>query len=84
MQAIWPLSMAVHSETRSCKEFKLQPTLYEGRVLGAKRARPFEEIIGSSNEALVKIGGFEVNSPIDTGSAVRTISEKYYRENLNH
>lgn len=60
--------------------------MYKGRVLGddCKVKRPIQEIVGSSNEADVKVDGKKAKALVDTGSGINTISEKFYRENLQH
>lgn len=60
--------------------------MYKGRVLGddCKVKRPIQEIVGNSNEADVKVDGKKAKALVDTGSGISTISEKFYRENLQH
>lgn len=60
--------------------------MYKGRVLGddCKVKRPIQKIVGSSNEADVKVDGKKAKALVDTGSGISTISEKFYRENLQH
>lgn len=62
--------------------------MYKGRVLGddCKVKRPIQEIVGNSNEADVKVDGKKAKAKalVDSGSGISTISEKFYRENLQH
>lgn len=60
--------------------------MYKGRVLGDdyKVKRPIQEIVGNSNEADVKVDGKKAKALVDSGSGISTISEKFYRENLQH
>lgn len=69
--------------------------MYKGRVLGddCKVKRPIQEIVGSSNEADVKVDGKKAKALVDTGSGMSTISEElvrnfteiiYNTESFNH
>lgn len=90
VQTIWTFPVAMQCKIGSLQTFKLETTLYKGRVLGddCKVKRPIQEIVGSSNEADVKVDGKKAKALVDTGSGISTIrnfTERIYNtESFNH